>query len=73
MTKDELIAYWVASAEENFRSMQNMFNNGEFVWSLFVGHLGIEKLLKASYVQRVDTVAPEFTIFTNLQCVAAWR
>lgn len=58
MTKEELIAYWRQSAEDNHTSMLNMFANGEFVWSLFVGHLCIEKLLKACYVKEVDTVAP---------------
>jgi HEPN domain-containing protein len=58
MTKEELVAYWRQSAEDNHASMLNMFANGEFVWSLFVGHLCIEKLLKACYVKEVDTVAP---------------
>lgn len=58
MTKEELIAYWRQSAEDNHTSMLNMFANGEFVWSLFVGHLCIEKLLKACYVKKVDTVTP---------------
>jgi len=38
--------------------MKNMFANGEYVWSLFVGHLCIEKLLKACYVKEVDIIAP---------------
>lgn len=58
MTRDELITYWLNSSEENRASMINMFTNGEYVWSLFVGHLCIEKLLKAYYVKEVDTVAP---------------
>jgi HEPN domain-containing protein len=35
-----------------------MFANNEYMWSLFVGHLCIEKLLKACYVQEVDTIVP---------------
>jgi HEPN domain-containing protein len=58
MTRDELIAHWLESAEDNFCSMQNMFASGEFVWSLFVGHLCIEKLLKACYVKYVDAPVP---------------
>lgn len=58
MTKDELIAYWLDSAEANHVSMLNMFANGEYVWSLFVGHLCIEKLLKAYYVKEIDATAP---------------
>ena len=58
MTKKELIEYWKNSSEDNFRSTENMFNVGEYTWCLFVGHLCIEKLLKAYYVKKVDAVVP---------------
>jgi len=58
MTQEELITYWLESAEDNYRSMQNMFQSGEFVWSLFVGHLCIEKLLKAYYVKSISSTVP---------------
>jgi HEPN domain-containing protein len=58
MEKNELITYWLVSAEDNHKSMRNMFANGEYVWSLFVGHLCIEKLLKAIYVRDVEPIAP---------------
>jgi len=58
MTKDDIIAYWIESSEANYQSMHNMFTNREYVWSLFVGHLCIEKLLKAHYVKNIDTIAP---------------
>jgi HEPN domain-containing protein len=54
----ELIKYWMDSSDDNYRSMQNMFSNGEYTWSLFVGHLCIEKLLKACYVKKVDRIVP---------------
>lgn len=58
MTRDALIKHWLESAQDNFQSMENMFSNGEFVWSLFVGHLCIEKLLKACFVKSVDPAVP---------------
>jgi HEPN domain-containing protein len=58
MTKDDLITYWVESAELNHESMQNMYANKEYVWSLFVGHLCIEKLLKAYYVKEISSIVP---------------
>ena len=58
MTRNEIIAYWLESSKTNHTSMTNMFANGEYVWSLFVGHLCIEKLLKAYYVKEIDTLAP---------------
>jgi HEPN domain-containing protein len=30
--------------------MINLYNSEDFPWSLFIGHLVIEKLLKASYI-----------------------
>jgi len=50
--------YILESSELNHASMHNMFANKEYVWSLFVGHLCIEKLLKACYVKEIDTIAP---------------
>lgn len=35
-----------------------MFNAGEYMWALFVGHLVIEKLLKAYYVKTVEREIP---------------
>ncbi len=58
MTRNEIIAYWVESSKTNHNSMTNMYANGEHVWALFVGHLCIEKLLKACYVKEIDTLAP---------------
>lgn len=58
MTKEELIQFWLESSEENYKSMLNMFASGEYVWALFVGHLCIEKLLKACYVKYVENITP---------------
>ncbi len=38
--------------------MQNLYNSGDYHWSLFMGHIVIEKLLKACYVKCVDEKAP---------------
>lgn len=38
--------------------MVHLFEKGDYSWSLFIGHLVIEKLLKACYVQRVDITPP---------------
>ena len=38
--------------------MIHLFEKDDFTWSLFVGHLVIEKLLKALYVQRNSKTPP---------------
>ena len=58
MTREELIQFWLDSADDNSKSMINMFNAGEYMWSLFIGHLAIEKLLKAYYIKTVETEVP---------------
>lgn len=58
MTRDEVIRYWIEAAEENFASSQNMYDSGEYMWALFVGHLTLEKLLKANYVKTTDINVP---------------
>ena len=58
MTKDEIVAYWLNSADIDSKAMENLFSNGHYTWSLFVGHLVLEKLLKAYYVKSVGTEIP---------------
>ena len=58
MTKKEIIRYWTKSAENDLRTMEHLFGSGDFAWSLFIGHLVIEKLIKAYYVKRVDINVP---------------
>lgn len=58
MTKEDILQYWLDSSDSNYTSMLNMFNSGEYMWSLFVGHLAVEKLLKAYYVKTISTNVP---------------
>jgi HEPN domain-containing protein len=56
--KDKLIKYWSDSSDEDFDTMITMFESKKFNWSLFVGHLMIEKLLKALYVKTNNDYPP---------------
>jgi HEPN domain-containing protein len=58
MTKDELTAYWLAEAEESLTVAGHLFDKKDYSYSLFFGHLAIEKLLKAIYVKNVDENVP---------------
>ncbi|HEC42553.1 MAG TPA: HEPN domain-containing protein [Bacteroides sp.] len=49
--KDKLIKYWVDGADDDFDTMIAMFDSRRYSWSLFIGHLMIEKLLKAYFVK----------------------
>lgn len=59
MTKDEIIKYWLISANIDFKAMNSLFKSGNYMWSLFIGHLVLEKLLKVYYVKRIDVNFPK--------------
>ena len=43
--KNKLIEYWIAGSDDDYETMIVMFDSKRFSWSLFIGHLMIEKLL----------------------------
>ena len=60
MTKDGIVKYWVDSSDNDCRAMMHLYQKKDYSWSLFIGHLVIEKLLKAFYVKNIDN-NPIFT------------
>lgn len=52
---DRIVNHWIESSDRDFETMQNLFHSRDYQWSLFVGHLVIEKLLKAIYIKRKRT------------------
>lgn len=58
MTKDEHIQYWLESAEHDLETSNTLFEVDKYDWSLFIGHLVIEKLLKAVFVKNNDNKIP---------------
>ncbi len=45
-------------ADNDYKTMLNLYKSGDYHWSLFIGHLVIEKLLKALYVKSKDNDIP---------------
>jgi HEPN domain-containing protein len=58
MEKQDNIELWLNSSDDNYKSMMNMFKAREYMWSLFIGHLVVEKLLKAYYVKMIGNEVP---------------
>lgn len=56
---DKQVKYWIESANEDLETAKKIFNNGTYDWSLFIGHLALEKLLKALFVNRNEKVPPK--------------
>ena len=51
MNNIDLMNYWVNSSQNDYETMKLLFNNKKYTWSLFIGHLVIEKLLKGLYAK----------------------
>ena len=58
MNKNDALTYWIASSDRDYQAMIHLHEKGDYTWSLFVGHLVVEKLLKACYVFNIDLVPP---------------
>lgn len=55
----KLIHYWKDGSDKDFKSAQNIATKTkEYVSSLFLIHLSLEKCLKACYVSKFQTDAP---------------
>lgn len=58
MDKQGKINYWIKSAENDWRVAGHLFEKEDYPYALFFGHLTIEKLLKAIYVNKFDEPPP---------------
>jgi HEPN domain-containing protein len=56
--KDKLSAYWITSSDSDYKTMLDLFDTKNYNWALFIGHLVIEKLLKAYYIKIQGSFPP---------------
>ena len=52
------VRYWADSAAYDLEVADSLFEKGKFHYSLFFGHLALEKILKAIYVRSQKAHAP---------------
>jgi HEPN domain-containing protein len=55
---EKIVTHWIETSNDDFYTMQTLFNSKSYGWSLFLGHISLEKLLKAIYVKRFNEHAP---------------
>jgi len=48
---ENIINTWMTSSDNDYNAMIDMIKTKHYNWSLFLGHLVIEKLLKACFVK----------------------
>ena len=58
INKENVIKHWISTSEEDLETMIQLYNNKNYSWSLFLGHISTEKLLKAYYVKKHSRHAP---------------
>lgn len=56
--KEQVINYWVESADKDYKTMLDLFQTKNNSWALFIGHLVIEKLLKGLYIKKKGEYPP---------------
>ncbi|MFC2090909.1 HEPN domain-containing protein, partial [Bacteroidota bacterium] len=55
---NKIVKHWIDTSENDFETMLNLFESKSYGWSLFLGHISTEKILKALYVKRKREHAP---------------
>lgn len=55
---ERIVKHWMDSSEEDYQTMIKLFESNSNSWALFLGHISIEKLLKAFYVKMFHKHAP---------------
>jgi HEPN domain-containing protein len=52
------VDYWLAQSDNDLPVAESMLEKEHYTWSLFIGHLVLEKMLKAIYVKEHQKIAP---------------
>ena len=55
---EKTINHWISRSDRDFDTMIHLYYTKDYHWALFIGHLVIERLLKASVVKKINTHSP---------------
>lgn len=55
---EKIINHWKVTSLEDYNTMIDLYNSKTYHWTLFMGHISTEKLLKAYYVKIKKKHAP---------------
>jgi HEPN domain-containing protein len=58
MEKIERVKFWTESAERDFKMMEKLYKSKDYMYALFFGQLGAEKMFKAIYIKVTDMAPP---------------
>ena len=66
---NKIYQHWIESSNKDYETMIHLYESKDYSWSLFIGHIVIEKLIKASVVKSINDHAPfthDLTKLANL-------
>lgn len=55
---DNIYNHWIDTSKSDYSTMIHLYDSNDYHWSLFIGHLVIEKILKACIGKETKTHAP---------------
>lgn len=55
---ERVVKHWIESSDKDFKTMLDLVATKNNHWALFIGHLVIEKLLKALFVKNTNEFPP---------------
>ena len=56
---EKLTKHWINTSDNDYETMCDLFKSKRFSWALFIGHIVIEKLLKAYFI-KINKTHPPF-------------
>jgi HEPN domain-containing protein len=55
---EKFYQYWLSSSDSDYEAMIALYQSKKYNWALFLGHIVLEKLIKAYFVKTIGTHAP---------------
>jgi len=67
---DKIYNHWINTSDKDYITMTHLYNTKDYHWSLFIGHIVLERLLKAYVVKKTGDHAPFTHDLTKLARVS---
>lgn len=58
MDVDRIVEHWLQSSDADFETAVKLHKSNSYTWALFIGHISLEKMLKAYYTKTHKQHAP---------------
>ncbi len=55
---EKIFNHWVETSDNDYKTMLHLYEKKDFHWALFIGHIVIERLLKALVVKNTQDHPP---------------